>query len=392
MQDGSHQHHSTNQINSQPDLSLPLSTDWGFEGETWDGYICTGSDSLSSPVVGIRSNSPNTSGILSERQLRVDACKDLGFSGLDASLGFLEHKHILGVSHSHLRACNTRASIGAGIQDLTNLPYPFDGTKVFVRDLNQTTLIPNRQFVANVPWDFAPQSPAFNTSPWFTENDVNTSTPASISGWVNGQDGSAAQQPNMVPFDFNSVNSINPKGFNSGSVRTPSAVLDGMGNLTQHNNFWVAPAPSAILDVMGNFLPNINSSMAAALFTVPGDMGSFAPSVGFGMSPVVAPLDPLANFTPSMNFMQTSLMQPIPSGRTASTATSARHGRHHQCRFQGCNKSFGRRSDRDRHEDSVHSNIRFHFCPVVGCNKSFGGGGCGYTRADKVTDHLRKKH
>ncbi|KAH6714960.1 hypothetical protein BKA61DRAFT_422559, partial [Leptodontidium sp. MPI-SDFR-AT-0119] len=64
----------------------------------------------------------------------------------------------------------------------------------------------------------------------------------------------------------------------------------------------------------------------------------------------------------------------------------------HQCRFPGCNKSFRRSSDRNRHEDTVHSNVGFHFCPVVGCNKSFGGGGGGYKRADKVIEHLRKKH
>ncbi|TVY26267.1 hypothetical protein LHYA1_G005827 [Lachnellula hyalina] len=58
------------------------------------------------------------------------------------------------------------------------------------------------------------------------------------------------------------------------------------------------------------------------------------------------------------------------------------------CTF--CTKTFVRDSDRTRHENSKHLNIPgAHLCPVLGCIKSHGGG---YSRADKLTEHLWKKH
>lgn len=60
------------------------------------------------------------------------------------------------------------------------------------------------------------------------------------------------------------------------------------------------------------------------------------------------------------------------------------------CTYPTCNKTFKRASDRTRHEDSVHlNNPGIHLCPVPGCVKSHGKG---YSRSDKVTEHLWKKH
>lgn len=59
------------------------------------------------------------------------------------------------------------------------------------------------------------------------------------------------------------------------------------------------------------------------------------------------------------------------------------------CTFPDCIKTFGRDSDRIRHE-AKHRRLRgAHLCPIHGCVKSTGKG---YSRADKVTEHLWKKH
>lgn len=58
----------------------------------------------------------------------------------------------------------------------------------------------------------------------------------------------------------------------------------------------------------------------------------------------------------------------------------------------GCSISFKRDSDRIRHEHSVHrlnQALGMHLCSVPGCPK---GRGVGYTRKDKLTEHMWKKH
>ena len=61
-----------------------------------------------------------------------------------------------------------------------------------------------------------------------------------------------------------------------------------------------------------------------------------------------------------------------------------------QCAYAPCTRRFRRISDRIRHESSVHLNIQgTHLCPIAGCAKSQGAG---YSRGDKVTEHLWKKH
>lgn len=59
----------------------------------------------------------------------------------------------------------------------------------------------------------------------------------------------------------------------------------------------------------------------------------------------------------------------------------------HRCR--SCNKRFKRSADLLRHRNTVHQNARGHLCPIAGCSKSQG---IGYSRADKVTELLWRKH
>jgi hypothetical protein len=62
------------------------------------------------------------------------------------------------------------------------------------------------------------------------------------------------------------------------------------------------------------------------------------------------------------------------------------------CTHFPCPKTFKREPDRVRHEESVHGInqlLQLFVCPVLGCPKSVGEG---YTRKDKLTEHLWKKH
>jgi hypothetical protein len=60
------------------------------------------------------------------------------------------------------------------------------------------------------------------------------------------------------------------------------------------------------------------------------------------------------------------------------------------CTYLTCNKTFKRNSDRVRHENSIHfSYPGVHLCPIIGCAKAQGKG---FSRSDKVTEHLWKCH
>ncbi|PMD27001.1 hypothetical protein NA56DRAFT_640801 [Hyaloscypha hepaticicola] len=63
-----------------------------------------------------------------------------------------------------------------------------------------------------------------------------------------------------------------------------------------------------------------------------------------------------------------------------------------QCTALGCSATFKREPDRLRHEAAVHGInqlLQLYLCPVIDCSKSQGSG---YTRKDKLTEHLWKKH
>jgi uncharacterized Zn-finger protein len=58
------------------------------------------------------------------------------------------------------------------------------------------------------------------------------------------------------------------------------------------------------------------------------------------------------------------------------------------CRWGNCISTFSRLADLNRHVKSVHLGVsrgQGHLCPIIGCDKS-------YSRSDKVTEHLWKRH
>ena len=62
------------------------------------------------------------------------------------------------------------------------------------------------------------------------------------------------------------------------------------------------------------------------------------------------------------------------------------------CAHGNCNQAFRRKSDLARHRKTVHGmNLVKFFCHIPGCSKGRGHGE-GYSRDDKLTEHLWKKH
>jgi hypothetical protein len=91
--------------------------------------------------------------------------------------------------------------------------------------------------------------------------------------------------------------------------------------------------------------------------------------------------------TPPIQGTGPALQLPPTVAATAATA----HGRI-PCSILGCSVAFNREGDRIRHEASVHGLnqvFQLYLCPIAGCPKSWGAG---YTRKDKLTEHMWKKH
>jgi hypothetical protein len=98
-----------------------------------------------------------------------------------------------------------------------------------------------------------------------------------------------------------------------------------------------------------------------------------------------------SNSTPPLNSQpaapSTGSSESPPSNLNPLAATSTPR---HQCTYPPCTKTFKRDYERVRHGNSMHVNTQgAHLCPIAGCSKSQGKG---YSRPDKVTEHLWKKH
>ena len=65
-------------------------------------------------------------------------------------------------------------------------------------------------------------------------------------------------------------------------------------------------------------------------------------------------------------------------------------GRYH-CPWAGCTLKFCRAIDRDRHSMTIHGKPIKHFCPVAGCRRGRGLWR-GYSREDKLKEHVKKVH
>ncbi|KAH7305641.1 hypothetical protein BKA65DRAFT_543916 [Rhexocercosporidium sp. MPI-PUGE-AT-0058] len=196
--------------------------------------------------------------------------------------------------------------------------------------LHQNVTLPT-----GAPWDSLPQSRDLKVSPLLVENDFVYPPPDLGSALTNHHLGFMNTQPGKATLGFGTMDAPNLMAFNSGMPLAPFAMPDTVAN----------PLPSFDNDTI--------------------------------------------HTTPSLSF------NTLPVGSTGSPATpgspsSTLQGRLIRCNFPLCNKSFKRAADRKRHEDSVHLNVPgIYLCHIPGCPKSHGKG---YKRADKVTEHLWRKH
>lgn len=84
---------------------------------------------------------------------------------------------------------------------------------------------------------------------------------------------------------------------------------------------------------------------------------------------------------------------PMPSSAAATAPTVIHQAVITQPSYpcqHGCNRTFVRSADLNRHNCTVHHiNRGTHICPIANCIKSHGPG---YSRADKLKEHMWKQH
>jgi hypothetical protein len=225
--------------------------------------------------------------------------------------------------------------------------------------------------------------------------------------------------------DFNAALTSTAIEFNFPAIGSGSASVSGPYSLADGNvlNGWDLPVgPSDFLDDAGQSING--SAFTGDLQPLTTDGGFLA--AGFGFPTSWTPNDPMdANFQsniastsaasssqghngnmiwdPAPSTASTSQQAPNPNSplpastsappppqAPASISTSRGLTPRHQCTYPSCTKAFKRDSERIRHENSMHLNTQgAHLCPIAGCSKSQGKG---YSRSDKVTEHLWKKH
>lgn len=116
------------------------------------------------------------------------------------------------------------------------------------------------------------------------------------------------------------------------------------------------------------------------------------PELYFGNTQPVRGPGPANSFIPSTNTIQvtsSSLSLPGPAAHPPPHAHQTARDRPFRCNVAGCNKRFKRQFELTRHANTHRGATGIHLCPIFGCSKSYGSG---YSRPDKVTEHLWKKH
>jgi hypothetical protein len=105
-----------------------------------------------------------------------------------------------------------------------------------------------------------------------------------------------------------------------------------------------------------------------------------------GSAHLLTPTIPQGQFGQVAQVAQATL--PLATRTAASGMTPALAQFH--CTQIGCPVAFKRDPDRVRHEAALHGiNQGFYLCPVAGCIKNQGAR---YSRKDKLTEHMWKKH
>ncbi|KAE9377461.1 hypothetical protein N431DRAFT_461067 [Stipitochalara longipes BDJ] len=187
----------------------------------------------------------------------------------------------------------------------------------------------------------------------------------------------AEQVQSQIIGAFNQSNALNSSGPASNGLFSPN---DG--------SIW---SPEEPFGYMSPSVENATHAGTSNMTTLPQRLdGSYFDALGrlqSGLAMNGDMLDPLQDFDNfALPFGQTA---PVAQMSMASVQQHSAAGAIFCTQFP-CPVTFKRDADRIRHEAAVHGiNRSVYLCHVVGCNKSQG---VGYTRKDKLTEHLWRKH
>jgi hypothetical protein len=255
---------------------------------------------------------------------------------------------------------------------------------------------PTPRFVGADQYTFA-QPLIFQNFDFATENfqleDFNAALiPTAIDSPSLGLDSTSASSSYSLPAE----NGLNQWDFPVGMIRMSNGPAEGgyfmngsaiTGNFRPFNR--------------GSFLYNdFRLSFSSTLDTSTEEI--FQQGVGWNINPPLFQRND-GNIIWDPPFSTTSIAQQNPSPNpslainisgplppTAPISPPHRPNTRFPCTYPSCTKTFKRDYERIRHEASLHrTNRRQHLCHILGCSKSQGKG---YSRPDKVTEHLWKKH
>ena len=158
---------------------------------------------------------------------------------------------------------------------------------------------------------------------------------------------------------------------------------------------WMTSGP-VFLDIE-NQIANAGNAFVFPPGNLPGDEPMFTSlSASHAAAPIASPAagNILGDEPMFASLLAPHAVAPIASPAapptTAPTLPLQPAQRRFPCTQARCVETFARDADRVRHEKSTHfAQYGAHRCPIAGCRKSYGAG---YSRPDKVKEHLRKTH
>ena len=172
-------------------------------------------------------------------------------------------------------------------------------------------------------------------------------------------------------------------GSNSTLADAGTSYFDDDGFLLTFDQQLGAPAPQTQSNTMCATTSNNN-----AVDSFDGSMGNSF-QTPFTLNPPLSTLDWNVAF-PFLGLNTSAAQVARPFQVMQTTAAPIQQRVSILCTQFGCFVTFKRDTDRLRHEAAVHGiNQRLHLCPVLGCPKSQGKA---YSRVDKLTEHMWKKH
>ncbi|TVY32582.1 hypothetical protein LSUB1_G007783 [Lachnellula subtilissima] len=221
-----------------------------------------------------------------------------------------------------------------------------------------------------------------------TPNGIDYGYSSQDNGFMNVEDGSSgnftSRHPTFagghnatMPNFISATNDQGTSGVQMGFPVNPSNTLNG----PQTSQYCALP-----WNAMGGIMPD---AFSIANTEATGNLPSQWDNMDF-MDDMLADLPVVSGLGPVDDDVAVQTLAPAATPAVAPVIVAAPPLANPRIPCTLCTQTFVRASDRIRHENSKHLNIPgAHLCPLPGCFKSHGGG---FSRADKLTEHLWKKH